>query len=155
MYCSLIPAGPLPPTSHSSGNWCSTFKPLLKHQLLQEVWPSSSTLPSLGWVSVHSSWNSSCPLPCWRARRYHRPWNRELQLWVYWIWKAQVLSWLVEALGVPPLFSFAVCICMEGSCYSDWFLRPHCSMGRGIVPGGNMVSWVSLLFLHLLLDTAG
>ena len=38
MYCSLIPADPLPPTLHSSsGNWCFTFKPLLKHQLLQEV----------------------------------------------------------------------------------------------------------------------
>ena len=76
MYCFLIPAGPLPPTLHSSsGTWCSTFKPLLKHQLLQEIWPSSSTLPSLGWVSSQSSWNTSCPLPCKRARRYHSPWN--------------------------------------------------------------------------------
>lgn len=50
MYCSLISACPLPSVSHSSsGNWCSSFKPQLKHQQLQEVCLVSSALPSLGW----------------------------------------------------------------------------------------------------------
>lgn len=79
----------------------------------------------------------------------------ELQLWVYWIWKAQVFSWLVEGSGHS-----SCTLLLSVSAWNEMAILidswDHIAQwAQAIVPGGNMVSWVSLLFLHLLLDTAG
>lgn len=59
--------------------------------------------------------------------------------------------WPVEASG-PFLYSLPPSpSAWEGSCYSGWFFRAHCTVRRDTVSEGNVHPQVLLLFYHLLL----
>lgn len=119
-----------------------------------KVWPASSTLPSLGRVPHPGSYNTLCPLLVRERGDISAPVIRNNSFEHIEFEGPKLSPWPTEASSPFRSSLFPSPSAQEGSCYSDWFFRPHCTVSRDIVSEGDVHSQVPLLSFHLVLDVA-